>query len=393
MGKNRLRYISLIILAWVLVYFYGGRIPYMLAAVVLIIPIVSYLHLLMSFNSLMYSQRLSSRSPLKEDKVEYIEYFANESIVPCCYIEVVYFSNKHLTGFNSNNRSYWFGPLQKTEAVQHIQFTHRGVYEFGAGEIIFTDLLGIFKIKRKINESIKAGVMPRIYNVKVPELYNEINLEAEVRSKRYFEDVSLFEDVRKYQYGDSMKRVHWKLSAKNRELMVKNYNGISRNRITLLIDMQHTSGDAEDILYREDRIIESSLSVAKYFCDKYEQVEVVFFEKGIINSIHLANPEEFMSLYNILALKDFNSGYNILDLIKSIILNNMSSGNVLIVSASLDTNFLGELLDISLKGFDTSLILCETINKGSEEEKLIEDIKSQGVLVVDSSVVLNSGGV
>lgn len=393
MRKNRLWYISFVILAWSLVYFYGGRIPYMLAYVVIIIPLVSLGHMLVCYNFLMYSQRISSRMPMKGDNVEYIEYFANESIVPSCYIEVKYFSKKYLTGFSSNSKSYWFSPFQKEEEVQHIQFAHRGVYEFGANELIFTDLLGIFRLNRKINETIKVRVVPKIYAVTVPELYNEINLEAEVRNKRYFEDVSLFEDVRKYQYGDSFKRIHWKLSAKSQELLVKNYNGISKNRVTILIDMQPVSGETENALFCEDRIIECSLSMAKYFCDKYEQVQVVFFDKGLMNNIEIANPEEFMGLYNIIALMDFNAGYPILDLTKSAILNSISSGNIFIVSASLDTNFLGELLEISLRGFDARLILCETINSGSDEDKLIEEIKSQGVNITDSSTVLKSGGV
>jgi len=392
MRKNRLIYISFTILAWVFVYFYGGRIPYMLAYMVIFIPLVSLVQLLISYNFLMYSQRISSRMPMKGDNVEYIEYFANESIVPCCYIEVKYFSSKHLTGYNSKSKSFWFSPFQKSEEIQHIQFAHRGFYEFGANEIIFTDLLGIFKIRRTINETIKVRVVPKIYDVTVPELFNEINLEAEVRNKRYYEDVSLFEDVRKYQYGDSMKRVHWKLSAKNQELLVKNYNGISKNRVTILIDMQQRNGENENLLFCEDRIIECSLSMAKYFCDKYEQVQVIFFEKGILNNIEISNPEEFMGLYNVIALMDFNSGFAILDLTKTAILNNISSGNIFIVSASLDTNFLGELLEISLKGFDTRYILCET-SISADEERLIEDIKSQGAIVVDSSAVLNSRGV
>lgn len=392
MRKNRFRYISFIILAWGLVYFYGGRIPYMFAYIAIIIPLISLIHMLICSNFLMYSQKISSGMPMKGDNAEYIEYFANESIVPCCYIEVRYFSKKYLTGFSSNSKSYWFSPFQKAEETQRIQFAHRGVYEFGANEVIFTDLLGIFRINRKVNETIKVRVVPKIYDVMVPDLFNEINLEAEVRNKRYFEDVSLFEDVRKYQYGDSIKRIHWKLSAKSQELLVKNYNGISKNRVTILIDMQPINGDNENILFCEDRIIESSLSMAKHFCDKYEQVQVIFFNKGIMNNIDIANPEEFMGLYNIIALMDFNAGYPILNLTKSAILNNISSGNIFIVSASLDTNFLGELLEISLKGFDVRLILCETVSSGSEEEKLIEEIKSQGVIIIDSGTVLKSGG-
>jgi len=392
MKKNRLKYISFVALAWIFVYFYGGRVPYMLAQIVLIMPVISFLHVLISVNTLKYSQVITTRVPMKGDNVEYCEVIVNESIVPCCYIEVVYFYSKYLTGFDRSNKKYWIGPLQRIEEKQYIQFAHRGIYEFGANEVIFTDLLGLFRIHRRVDEYIKVRVVPRVYNVLISDMNNDKNLETQIRSRRNFEDVSLFEDVRQYQYGDSMKRIHWKLSAKHRELLLKNYSGISRNSVTVLIDMRSGDGNPEDILLREDKIIESSLSVIKTFSDKYEKVQALFFEKGSLNNVQISNPQEFLNFYDTIALKDLDSRYSITELIKFTVLNNMSSGNVLIVSGSIDLDFLGELLEICLKGFDTSLILCETVEPESAEAKQIEDIRSQGVLVVESSIILNNEG-
>ena len=393
MRKNRLKYICLLALTFIFVYFYGGKVPYMLFQLILIMPVISFIHLLICLNTLKYSQQLTVRTPMKGDKVEFSEIIANESILPCCYIEIVYFYSKYLTGFDDMSKKYWIGPMQRIEQMQHIEFKHRGLYEFGANEIIFTDLLGIFKIRRRLDEYIKARVVPKVHNIQITELNNNENLEAQIRSKKHFEDVSLFEDVRQYQYGDSMKRVHWKLSAKNRELLVKNYSGISRNRVTLLIDMESCNGEPDDILLKEDRIIESALSVIKAFSDRFEKIQAVFFDRKNLRNVQIATPQDFLGFYDMFGLMDFSSYYPVTQLLKFTVANSMNSGNVLIISASLNLDFLGELLEVCLKGIDTSLILCDSVNPETPEAKLIADIKSQGVLVVDGSLLLNGEGV
>jgi Uncharacterized conserved protein (some members contain a von Willebrand factor type A (vWA) domain) len=393
MRKNRLIYISLLLLTLIFVYFYGGRPPYMLLGLMFIMPIVSFIHLLISMNTLKYSQQITVRTPMKGDKVEFAEIIVNESFIPCCYIEISYFYSKYLTGFDNLSKKYWIGPLQRIEQKQHIEFRHRGLYEFGAFEIIFTDLLGIFRVRRTLDEYIKARVVPRVHNINMADLNNNENLETQIRSKKHFEDVSLFEDVRQYQYGDSMKRVHWKLSAKNRELLVKNYSGISRNRVTLLIDLETCKGAPDDILFKEDRIIESALSIVKSFSDRFEKIQAVFFDRKNLRNIQISNPQDFLSFYDLIGLMDFKADFPATQLLKFVVTNSMSSGNVIVVSASLDLDFLGELMEVSLKGIDTSLILCDSVNSDTPEEKLIVDIKSKGVLVTDGSLLISGEGV
>lgn len=365
----------------------------MLLGLMFIMPIVSFIHLLISMNTLKYSQQITVRTPMKGDKVEFAEIIVNESFIPCCYIEISYFYSKYLTGFDNLSKKYWIGPLQRIEQKQHIEFRHRGLYEFGAFEIIFTDLLGIFRVRRTLDEYIKARVVPRVHNINMADLNNNENLETQIRSKKHFEDVSLFEDVRQYQYGDSMKRVHWKLSAKNRELLVKNYSGISRNRVTLLIDLETCKGAPDDILFKEDRIIESALSIVKSFSDRFEKIQAVFFDRKNLRNIQISNPQDFLSFYDLIGLMDFKADFPATQLLKFVVTNSMSSGNVIVVSASLDLDFLGELMEVSLKGIDTSLILCDSVNSDTPEEKLIVDIKSKGVLVTDGSLLISGEGV
>ena len=50
-----------------------------------------------------------------------------------------------------------------------------------------------------------------------------------------------FAGVREYRHGDSIRHIHWPLSAKRNELIVKEHHPVSSNRIIVLLDLESNS--------------------------------------------------------------------------------------------------------------------------------------------------------
>ena len=67
-------------------------------------------------------------------------------------------------------------------------------------------------------------------------------------AQRALSDHSIPEDIRAWQDGDELKRVHWKLSARRQSLMVHTYETPQRPDALILLDIAQPSGAARSAL-------------------------------------------------------------------------------------------------------------------------------------------------
>lgn len=108
--------------------------------------------------------------------------------------------------------------------VHSLSLLQPGCYEFELKKIRFYDFLGLFYWEKKQQVFANAIVLPEIHEIPVmlgesarnfwgeAEIYNEL--------KPGYDPSEMF-DVREFRDGDKLQSVHWKLSAKSGELMVR----------------------------------------------------------------------------------------------------------------------------------------------------------------------------
>ena len=99
-----------------------------------------------------------------------------------------------------------------------------GNVEIEAGSIQIYDFLGIFCIKKRIREKKTLKVMPlfEIMPLEITKKTRDFQADAEEYSgERKGDDPSEIYQVREYRRRDSLRDIHWKLSAKEDELIVK----------------------------------------------------------------------------------------------------------------------------------------------------------------------------
>ena len=86
------------------------------------------------------------------------------------------------------------------------------------------DLFGIFYIKRKVQRKAYVKVMPefKLMPVEITRATREFQVDAEEYSgEKKGDDPSELYQVREYRIQDSVRDIHWKLSAKEETFMVK----------------------------------------------------------------------------------------------------------------------------------------------------------------------------
>lgn len=99
-----------------------------------------------------------------------------------------------------------------------------GTYEFCLEKVKIYDCSGLFYIVKKVNKSKSVEVIPQIYSMPVVitgtvrNFFGDADVYDDIRPGH---DSSEIFDVRSFRKGDKIQSIHWKLSAKADELIVK----------------------------------------------------------------------------------------------------------------------------------------------------------------------------
>lgn len=102
-----------------------------------------------------------------------------------------------------------------------------GKIEISIKKIVCYDMLGLFGIPKRLKESVFATVIPKPYpvNLVISSRTKWFPVDGESYAQdRNGEDSAEIYDVREYQAGDRMQKVHWKLSARENTLYIKEFS-------------------------------------------------------------------------------------------------------------------------------------------------------------------------
>ena len=115
---------------------------------------------------------------------------------------------------------------------------HRGCFTFGPTQIRSGDLFGFSRQQMDIEQVDRLTVYPRILPVVQPGVPSKQPL-GDIRIKRYiFQDPILTRGVREYQFGDSLKRIHWKTSARLGRLQTKVFEPTTSIDMGIFLDVR-----------------------------------------------------------------------------------------------------------------------------------------------------------
>lgn len=147
---------------------------------------------------------------------------------------------------------------RRTPALEvDIPARHIGALPAGVLSAAFTDALGLFRGQVSCRSTVQELlVLPRSFEV-APLRFLD-GEDGRALQNRTTEDLSSPEDTRVYRQGDPLKRVHWKLSARRRELIVRKFETPAPPDTLILLDCTPPASAA---LW--DALCETALSVAE----------------------------------------------------------------------------------------------------------------------------------
>jgi uncharacterized protein (DUF58 family) len=238
-----------------------------------------------------------------------------------------------------------------------MHFYQRGFHKLDSIYVRTADLFRITAFEERVNTGISIKVYPRVYNVK-PLTLGGIDIYREAADlKSSSEDQHTIRDVRKYREGDSLKKVHWKLSAKQDELYVKNLDTISGEEVLLFIDMKNSNYTYDDNGAVEESIIDFSASIVYQIIRKNLSIKV-FLNTTPSRQFELSDKPGFDKFMDFLVSQKSDGNQELYQYIyeNSFKLHRMNK--IAVVTAELDGSLTDALIKMASSGYLISVFYC-----------------------------------
>ncbi|MCX8130355.1 MAG: DUF58 domain-containing protein [Clostridia bacterium] len=355
MNRNRKIYLALLISSFLFIYFYGGKIPYMLFFVVLTLPLVSLLYTTVIFLRFKFTQEVDKKTIIKGEKVNFLINIINEDIFLYPYIRVNFYGTDTFFANQFHSKCFSLKPFKKTTFAFELECNYRGQYPIGIKSFDIEDLLGIFKLTYNFNENKEITVYPKIVFLDKFLLKANYLSDSHTILNNNIEDMSTISSIRKYTHGDGYKRIHWKISAKMNELFVKNFQSTSQTNAIMYLDLKKNNMPFDYKTIVEDKVIECAVAVTYYCLMNWIPLDFVYYSSGIVN-MEAKNPLDFEDIYKTLSKISFTENIALKDMLEIHLANNIKKTNIVIFTSNVNYDLYNELYRINSSGYQISLI-------------------------------------
>ena len=199
--------------------------------------------------------------------------------------------------------------FRKSEYVFRGSIRYRGEYVLGIDKAEVFDLLRIFRFRLRKNPSCQVTVTPRRILLDETSALCSDDYDSNVTKISFFDSGS-FVSVREYEEGDLLKHVHWKLSAKHDELMVRQTEQNLGSSAVIMTDLHSVSDeDPEADMKAADAAVEAALALTrKIIEDGRTAINIYRTHDGAVKAFPAETPEDYEKLLSMFSVLPITGG-------------------------------------------------------------------------------------
>jgi uncharacterized protein (DUF58 family) len=248
----------------IVILFTGSTFFYFLLLTVVVSVVLMFLLIISNGRKLIQFLGVSNHEISAGDTVTVDVTTTNNSIFPIAFAKVnceIY--NKH-NRMTLPTENIFFNPLQTIRMREEFVLNTRGIYNESYLVTELHDPLRLFTRTVRSDRPFHIIVYPKVHQLNYFRIPNSGYLGTNKIAKTGHEDYSSLKKVRPYTHGDSIKKIHWKISSKRDEFFVKEYESTASSRVSVFLDAFEQSYLDDTGRYNEDLAVEVAASIMKY---------------------------------------------------------------------------------------------------------------------------------
>lgn len=351
----------------------GGEFFYYIFLLHGIIFLVIYLGYQLTKDSIDFYYVIPEKSILSGDPFKVIYRLTNESPLPLFNFQTKFYIKNQYSKIEVPMNVEYLTPFQSKRSTFTMDMDASGLFNKIEIQHIYSDFLSIFERKEVRREGISIFIYPKVHNLeslKFIKNYEDLSLHNSI-----YEDYSDLERIREYQPTDNIKKIHWKLSAKQNKYMVKEYEKTSEKEFLFIVD-----GFGEDYnkfkSYKSlEGIKELTVSLIKYCLDRNFGIKLIYETDGY-NEIYCKDSSEYKNILKNIATFNPIGETPFEEFLGQVFIETQLKSFVTIITLNLNK----ALVDAIMLGKDKDSQIILIHIRETQEEQTIEKSKYQEIL-------------
>lgn len=302
----------------------------------------------------------------------------NSGIFPVPYLMLSTQLSRKLTGESERKKIFSLLPGEKTVVKKEMVCKNKGIYKVGYMELEYGDALGIFNWKMVSDSNIMLFVYPRVHDLKHFKIPLRQHFGTAAVRHNAYEDFASIRDIRKYENGDSLKKIHWKVTAHKGELHIKNVELNATADVNVFLDLYEGSyeGDLKDEM--EELGAECAASIVRYALNK--NMSVSFIAKGDnFTRISGSGISRFGEFLDAITRTEVNGDTPINEIIRHEGQKLNLGATAIIITSSISESMLETMLSYKAKGVGFVFVYLSV--DSNEIDKNVEVLKQHDIVV------------
>ncbi len=230
---------ALFVISFWLMLMYEGAFVEAMFAVVILVPVFLAIIKYISKIQLGCKWTAGAIQVIAGKSIKITTVLENMSVFPINRVEMIF----QITDLAGNRQQYTMitniMAFTERKCTMEISPNFGGMVEVKLVKVKIFDILGLTSTTKKIGSKLNISVIPETEKLAVELIQTQkvIAMEGDVYSNNFpGTDRAQIFDVRQYNEGDNIKDIHWKLSLKTDDFVVKKYSLPVCNETNLFVD-------------------------------------------------------------------------------------------------------------------------------------------------------------
>ena len=359
----------------------GRRIYYTVFAALCFILLLSLAVTLCALMTLRYGQRISERTVQKRSEAVLRMDIQNSLPLAVSRIDLRYDTwESGITG-EPKTMTTWLLPFGERRVDIAFSADYCGRFKVGLMGFTIHCPLGLYSItvnaaRLRYYSPLHILVYPRGLMPDFMNLDSSLSEDRELRRGSQAEHNLQINDLRGYNAGDPLRRIHWKLSSRRQELFVKIYEDTSRPKLMLVPDcFDHGFRGLEAVMV-EDAIAESAAGISNYALAHGVPVDLIAYPDEAIR-IYGDSQAHFAAFNEGIAGLSFRGQIAVSEILR--VEPPDSSTGVIVITTDISLRLFDEIVRLNMRGIRVKTLCVSPGEAKDELEKTMKELANQGI--------------
>lgn len=348
---------------------------------VLLLPALSFAAAKYCSRHVEASVRALSPRIVKGERTSLAVTLVNKSWLLCPYVSPVYLQDRPGIRYIKPAALYTLGPGEKRELTADLLGVYRGQYEVGLSGLFVEDFLRLFRLPcRKVHPAV-VQVEPAVRPVGLEKLRLFENAPDPSCLPGRAEDYSSVSEIAPYDPSSEFHKIHWKMTARMDELMVRRFDTESGVQTAVLADFSPLTETPDDAAFLEDNLTEGFASVLAVLMSAREPVDFLYSDTVPV-ILQRTGREGLREFLDVCASLPFTAANSAETLAEHYLRDRRRCNHLLVITANLSDGLFSRLSEAAAQGLSCSVILYESHVRSQPDPVLRKALHDSGIRLV-----------